>query len=281
MFLWTGNAAINDSDAFQEMLTRPERRLLAKLTSPASIQAFLDELAYNHEDTYRCPFRVLRDRKAHCYDGAVFAAALLGHLGHPPLVVNLFPKTRNDDEHLLAVYRRRGAWGAVAKSNFVGLRFREPIHRTLRELVISYFEHYYNLAREKTLRSYTRPLNLTSFDRDEWLTRDETMDRIADRLSAMRRIPLLARSMIAGLSPVDERSYRAGLCGADLAGLYVPEGLVADGRQFFGCKTRRKRVVGQFESSPLRAAGVRGLRQQVHHLLDRPLVVGDPYISMT
>jgi hypothetical protein len=90
--------------------------------------------------------------------------------------------------------------------------------------VISYFEHYYNLAYEKTLRSYTRPLNLTVFDRDEWLTRDETMDRIADRLSAMRRIPLIGRSMIAGLSPMDERSYQAGLCGADLAGLYIPEG---------------------------------------------------------
>ena len=147
---------MNDSDAFQKALTGPERRLLTHLTSPAKIQAFLDELAYNHEDAYRCPFRVLRDRKAHCYDGAVFAAALLGRLGHPPLVVNLFPKTRDDDEHLLAVYRQGRAWGAVAKSNFVGLRFREPIYRTLRELVISYFEHYYNLAHEKTLRSYTR-----------------------------------------------------------------------------------------------------------------------------
>ena len=119
---WIGNTAMNDNDDFQELLARPERSLLAQLTSPAKIQAFLDELAYNHEDSYRCPFRVLRDRKAHCYEGAVFAAAALGHLGYPPLVVNLFPKTR-----------------------------------------------------------------------------DETMDRIADRLSAMRRIPLLTPSMIAGL----------------------------------------------------------------------------------
>ena len=213
---------MNDSDAFQKTLTSRERRLLGQLTLPAKIQAFLDELAYSHEDAYRCPFRVLRERMAHCYDGAVFAAALLGRLGHSPLLVNLFPKTQNDDEHLLAVYRRRGAWGAVAKSNFVGLRFREPIYRTLRELVMSYFEHYYNLAREKTLRSYTRPLDLTRFDGEAWRTRDETMDRIADRLSAMRRIPLLGRAMIAGLSPMDERSYQAGLCGADLAGLYIP-----------------------------------------------------------
>ena len=210
---------MNGTKDFQQMLTRAERDLLGQLTSPVRIQAFLDELAYNHEDSYRCPLRVLRDRKAHCYDAA------LGRLGDPPLVVNLFPKTQDDDEHLLAVFQRRGAWGAVAKSNFVGLRFREPIHRTLRELVISYFEHYYNVAREKTLRSYTRPLNLMAFAREGWLTRDETMDRIADRLSAMRRIPLLGPSMIAGLSPVDERSYQAGLRGADLAGLYIPEGV--------------------------------------------------------
>jgi len=207
---------------FEKRLTRSERHLLGQLASPGEIQAFLDDLAYNHENSYRCPFRVLRDRTAHCYDGAVFAAAALARLGYPPLVVNLFPKTSTDDEHLLAVFRRGRAWGAVAKSNCTGLRFREPIYRTLRELVVSYFEHYFNVAREKTLRSYTRPLNLTVFDRDQWLTCDAAMDRIADRLSAMPRFALLTRSMIAGLLPMDERSYRAGLLGADLAGLYRP-----------------------------------------------------------
>jgi hypothetical protein len=159
---------------------------------------------------------------AHCYDRAVFAAAALARHGDRPLVVNLFPSTQNDDEHLLAVYRRHGAWGAVAKSNFAGLRFREPIYRTLRELVISYFEQYYNVTGEKTLRSYTRPLNPECLDRYEWLARDETMDRIALRLDGMHRTNLLTPSMIAGLAPIDERSYRAGLAGADVAGLYRP-----------------------------------------------------------
>ena len=97
------------TDAFEKMLTLPERRLLGRLTSPAKVQAFLDELAYSNEEIYRCPLRVLRDRKAHCYDGAVLAAALLGRLGYPPLLVNLFPKSQRDDEHLLAVYRQHGA----------------------------------------------------------------------------------------------------------------------------------------------------------------------------
>ncbi len=100
---------------------------------------------------------------AHCFDGCLFAAAALRHIGYPPLIVELLPTDR-DDDHLIAVYKLRGAWGAVAKSNFAGLTYREPIYRNLRELVMSYFEQYYNVAREKTLRGYTAPLDLRTFD---------------------------------------------------------------------------------------------------------------------
>ena len=196
-------------------------RALSRLDSPFKIQAFLDELHYSDEERYRCPRSVLRDRTAHCFDGAVFAAAALRRLGYPPLILNLFPDDR-DDEHLLALYQQRGGWGAVAKSNFVGLRFREPIHRTLRELVLSYFEVYYNVEREKTLRSYTRPLNLKSFDHINWMTDDAAMDVIALRLEDFRKIPLITARMAAALSPVDERSYQAGLAGSNPAGLYRP-----------------------------------------------------------
>ena len=147
-------------------MNKTERRTLSSLTTPRKLQYFLDQLAYNPEEGwFRCPLRVLRDRKAHCFEGAVFAAAVLENLGFPPLIVNMFPERGTDDEHLFAVYQQHGAWGAVAQSNFVGLRFREPIYRNLRELVLSYFEQYYNLARQKTLRSYTRPLNLNTFEK--------------------------------------------------------------------------------------------------------------------
>lgn len=112
--------------------------------------------------------------------------------------------------------------GAVAKSNFVELRFREPIYRTLRELVMSYFEQFYNVEREKTLRSYTVPLNLKAFDRFDWMMSDEPLERIGQRLDEIRKIRVLTRRMIAGLSPIDERSYRAGLFGANRTGLYRP-----------------------------------------------------------
>jgi hypothetical protein len=151
-------------DIFDRHLTKSESQLLNRLRTPNRIQAFLDELTYSTEEAYRCPLRVLHERVAHCYDGALLAAALLRRLGHPPLILEMLPN-RRDDDHLLALFKEDGHWGAVGKSNFVGLRFREPIHRTLRELVLSYFEQFYNVEGEKTLRGYTLPLNLKPFDR--------------------------------------------------------------------------------------------------------------------
>ena len=206
---------------FNQALTKSEHRMIARLTTPRKIQDFLDGLPYSVESTYRCPLRVLREHTAHCFDGALFGASALRLLGYPPLVLNM-PAIVEDDDHLLALYKRDGHWGALAKSNFVGLRFREPIYRTLRELVMSYFEQFYSVERKKTLRSYTVPLNLKAFDKLNWMTSDEPLKRIGDRLDGIRKVPLLTRRMIVGLSLVDERSYRAGLVGSNRAGLFQP-----------------------------------------------------------
>jgi hypothetical protein len=160
----------------------------------------------------------------------LFAAAILRRLGHPPLIVEMLPNDR-DDDHLLALYKLNGHWAAVAKSNFVGLRFREPIYRTLRELVMSYFEQFYNVEREKTLRSYTLPLNLKAFDKWNWMTSDEHLERIARNLDRIRKVPVLTEPMISTLSLVDERSYRAGLLEANERGLYKPAS--KSGKGFF------------------------------------------------
>jgi hypothetical protein len=202
-------------------LIKAEKGLVARLVSPYKIQLFLDGLAYGSETVYRAPLRVLRERTCQCFDGAVFGAAMLSRLGNPAMILNLLPNSR-DDDHVLALFRHKGYWGAVAKSNFVGLRFREPVYRSLRELVMSYFEHYYNLHREKTLRGYTMPLALKSFDGLDWLTQDETMNLIAMRLDKIRRVTILTKSMAARLSLVDKRSCEAGLHGANVAGLSVP-----------------------------------------------------------
>jgi len=208
---------------FDLALTQSERRVIDRLTTPARVQTFLDKFPYSVISDYRCPLRVLRDRVAHCFDGALFGAAAMRRLGHPPLIVNMLANDQ-DDDHVLTLYRRDGHWGAVAKSNFAGLRFREPVYRTLHELVMSYFEQFYNVERKKTLRGYTMPLNLKTFDKFGWMTSDGPLERIGKRLDEIRKVHLLTRRMIAGLSLVDERLYRAGLLGANRASLYQPPG---------------------------------------------------------
>jgi hypothetical protein len=170
------------SDTLSKMPASPftpaERAIFRRLTTPLRIQRFIDELTYNkepHGHTCRSPRRVLRDRTAHCMEGALFAAAALRLLGHPPLLCDL--EAVRDDDHVLALFRVRGHWGAIAKSNYSGLRFREPVYRNLRELAISYFEHYYNPRGEKTLRAYSRPVDLRRFDRIPWMTTERTFGR--------------------------------------------------------------------------------------------------------
>jgi hypothetical protein len=200
--------------------TKWEMAVLSTLKSPIKIQEFLDTLPYSAESRYRSPRSVLRDRKAHCYDGAVFAAMALRRLGHSPLIVDM--DAVRDDDHVIALFKRNGRFGAIAKSNFMGLRYREPVYASLRELVMSYFESFYNVAYEKTLRQYTRPLNLSSYDKLEWTTSDAALDAIGDALSNIRIYKIITPAMARSLSPVDKRTYNAGLIGANKAGLYKP-----------------------------------------------------------
>lgn len=198
-----------------------EQQFFRQLNSPFLIQTYLDNLPYSDDSFYRSPRRVMQDGKAHCFDGALFAACALQFIGHRPLIVDIFAD--NDDDHLLAIYKVRNYWGAVAKSNFVGLRFREPGYRNLRELVLSYFESYYNLEKEKTMRGYTVPLDLSRFYHLQWMTSDQNLEQISDALDRIRHINILTPAMIKELNPVDERSYRAGMLGVNEAGLYRPD----------------------------------------------------------
>jgi hypothetical protein len=195
--------------------TARELTRFRRLSTPQKIQRFLDvELGYDlGEDGWRCrsPRNVLRDGTAQCMDGAVFAAAALRVLGHPPLLLDL--EAVRDDDHVLAIFKVRGHWGAVAKSNYAGLRFREPVYRTLRELAMSYFEHYYNLAGEKTLRNYSRPVNLRRFDSRRWMTTEDDVWMIPEYLCTIAHTPLLPAAVERKLGRMDRRLYQAGLTG--------------------------------------------------------------------
>jgi hypothetical protein len=207
-------------DELSQGLPADAGRAWRRLDSPWAIQCFLDGIPYSSESIYRCPRRVLADRRAHCVDGALLAAAGLRRLGQRPRVVWIHAV--NDDGHMIAVYRRGRWWGGVAKSNVVGLRFREPVYASLRELMMSYFNDYWNTKGERTMRGYTRPLDLSRFDRLRWETEDEGLPAIVDDgLDAMAIVPVLPRGV--KLNPMDRRSVEAGLLGSDAAGLFRPE----------------------------------------------------------
>jgi len=175
------------------------------------VQRFLDELPYNLRYTARSPKDVLRRRTASCLEGGIFAAAALRVLGFPPLIFDL--EAEQDTDHVIAIFKVRGHWGAVAKSNFTGCRYREPAYRTLRELAMSYFNIYFNLRFERTLRTYSRPVNLARFDRRDWMTTEKEIWFIAEHLCEIPHIRLLTPAMERNLSRVDARTVRAEMLG--------------------------------------------------------------------
>jgi hypothetical protein len=185
---------------------------IRSLSSPARVQRFLDDLDYDAAGrSCRSPRRVLREGRVQCLDGAIFAAAALRLQGRPPLILDL--EADRDTDHILAVFREKGAWGAVGRSNFSGLRFREPVFRTIRELALSYVESYFNLRREKTLRRYSRPVSLARFDARQWMTAEDDLWYVAHYLVTVRHYRLLTPAQARGLSTVDARTFAAGLVG--------------------------------------------------------------------
>jgi hypothetical protein len=186
-------------------------RALRALNTPVRIQKFIDALDYQYADTAWSPQRVLRERKGHCLEGALLAAAALRINGYPPLLMDL--EAAHDDDHVIAVYRERGLWGGIAKSNFAGLRFRAPVYRTPRELALSYFDQYYNLRGERTLRAYSRPVNLSRLDSCHWMTAEEDVWCVPELLIAAKHYPLFPHRVARALPRLDRRSFEAGMHG--------------------------------------------------------------------
>ena len=201
--------------------TKREIRLFKALPSPIKIQHYLNAIAYDPEYATSSPRRVIKEKKANCFEGALFAAAALRQIGHKPLLVDI--ASWNDDDHVVAVFKKLGRWGAVAKSNFTVIRFREPVYKSLRELVMSYFDVYFNAIGQKTMRSYSLPLNLAQFDQRNWMTTDEDIGYIGDKLNQIKHIRMLTPAMVHSLNLVDKDLVKAGLLGAKPEGLFKPK----------------------------------------------------------
>jgi len=187
--------------------TPRELRKLRSLKTPYGIQRLLDAMPYHLEDTAWSPRRVLAENTAHCYEGALFAAAALRANGFPPLLWDL--EAEHDTDHVIAIYKVNGCWGAIAKSNYAGCRFREPVHRTLRELALSYFNLYFNMRGDRTLRTFSRPVHMRRFDHLHWMTTDKPVWFVAEYLLEIFHYRLITAEQAKHLHRVDGRLFRA------------------------------------------------------------------------
>ncbi len=185
------------------ILTKTESALLRKLSTPERIQDYLDSLPFNFEkqgQTFYSPRVVIREGKAHCIEAACLAAAALWHHGAEPLLLDL-RSLHYDFDHVVTLFRKNGFWGALSKTNHGVLRYRDPIYRTVRELALSYFHEYFmTTTGRKTLRTYSRPFNLSRFS-SGWVTSEENLSHIAEALDASRHYPLVPRANERALRP--------------------------------------------------------------------------------
>lgn len=200
--------------------TKEEKQFLKTLDNPDKIQAFLDEIDYNPNYECRSPRWVMKKRSAHCFEGALFAASALQFIGYKPLIVDM--RAVNDDDHVIAVFKVDEYWGAVAKSNFTSLRYREPVYRTLREMIMSYFDFFFNTDRYKSLRSYSLPFDLTVFKSLNWETTDDDLEYIGDKIESLHHFPVASDKMIKKLYRASDSMLKAGLLGSKPKGLFKP-----------------------------------------------------------
>src|SRR5215470_16883326 len=198
-------------DRDESGFTATELRKLRSMQSPYGIQRFLDDAPYHLADTAWSPRRVLAEQTAHCLEGAIFAAAALRANGYPPLLLDF--EAERDTDHVIAIFRQRGCWGAVAKSNYTGCRWREPVYRSLRELALSYFNIYCNMRGERTLRRYSVPVNLKRFYWQDSMTTEKPVWFIVYHLFEIKHHPLLTKAQEKLLHRVDERLFQAECLG--------------------------------------------------------------------
>jgi hypothetical protein len=175
-----------------DALSPRERRLFARLDTPQKIQTFLDRLPVNFSlngDTAMSPRRVLEARMAHCAEAAVFAAAALAYHGRPPLLMDIRALPR-DQDHIVTLFRERGLWGAISKTNHAVLRWRDPIYRSVRELAMSFAHEYCLPGGKKSMLSYSKPFSLARYTPKSWVVAPEDLDQLLVDLDTSPHLPV-------------------------------------------------------------------------------------------
>ncbi len=209
-----GNTKISRKDG------SPAANIFSRFKRPYDIQVYLNKIKYNPDYVTKSPVQVAKAKTANCFEGALFAAAALQALGHKPLIVDL--TADNDDDHVIAIFKQNNRYGAIAKSNTTTLKFREPVYNSLKELVMSYFDFYINTLGEKTLRSYSNPVNLSQFDKFNWITTGEDLEFIGDYLYTIKHHKLLKRNQVRTLSRADRELIKICFSSSLKKGLFKP-----------------------------------------------------------
>ncbi len=202
---------------FQSRLPEDLRKKFLSLDTPFAIQQYLDSLLYKGEERDRSPLNVMLDRQSHCLDGGFLAALALWRIGFKPLLIDIVPDPGMDDDHVLALYQIDGRWGALAKTNYINLGFREPVYKNLHELVMTYFEHYVSIHQLKVLRGYTRPLDASRYTHLNWAWEEVGANQLYHQhFYGRKAIPLITKRMAKRLSPVTDRAYAAEILQTNL-----------------------------------------------------------------
>lgn len=193
-------------------LTKKEEEIFRSLNTPAKIQDFLNKIPINfdyNKDTCMSPRMVLKKWKCHCIEGAIFAALALRMQGYKPLIVHL-EASKDDYDHVIAVFKEFGKWGAITKTNHGVLRYREPAYKSIRELAMSYFHEYFNNKGKKALRSYSLPVNLSRFDKKNWAIDEKDLWYIDHYLDKVKHFPILTKKQIKNLRKADKIEIKIG-----------------------------------------------------------------------
>lgn len=191
---------------------RFEIKIFSRLNTPAKIQDYINRLPINFEkrgETAKSPRRVLQTKSAHCMEGAMLAAAILEFHGHKPLLIDLVAK-RPDDDHVLALFKVKGYFGAITKTNHAVLRYREPIYKTIRELAFSYFHEYFSNDGKKMLRSFSDPIDLRKYHRLNWRTSEKDLFAIPRSFNKLPHHQFLKSWQARGLRKADKIEIKAG-----------------------------------------------------------------------
>lgn len=202
---------------FESQLPEVLRKKFQSLDTPFAVQEYLNSLPYMAEERDRSPLNVMLDGQCHCLDGGLLAVLALWRISFRPLMIDIVPDPGKDDDHVLALYKIDGHWGAVAKSNYVNLGFREAVYKNLRELVMTYFEHYCSVTQTKTLRGYTRPFDVSRYIHLNWAVDEAGANKLFYQHFYKRKpVPLITPQMAARLNGITDHVYKAETLYTDL-----------------------------------------------------------------